>query len=235
MTRHTRGIAAAIAGFVSLSLVGVALANEPGDPVLEEEATEVVCPDPGTDEGGTDGTTDEGTTDEGTTDEGTTDDATDAGATDGGVADDATTDGTADSEADDTVVPDGCENPDAGTDGTDGTEVEELEATDDEDEDDAEDADVEDGERPQNHGWYVSEATKTCPESGRERGQCISEVAKSDLGKPHADDDVAEPEDGADASLEGTEDAGPSQAAKATRAPKASKGGGGGKGRGGKG
>jgi len=217
MTRHTRGIAAAIAGFVSLSLVGVALANEPGDPVLEEEATEVVCSDPGADEGSTNGTTDEGTTDEGSTDD--------------------ATEGTADSEADDTVVPDGCEDPDAGTDGTDGTEVEELEATDDEDEDedDAEDDAVEDGERPQNHGWYVSEATKTCPESGRERGQCISEVAKSDLGKPHADDDVAEPEDGADATLEDTEDAGPSQAAKATKAPKASKGGGGGKGRGGKG
>ncbi len=76
---------------------------------------------------------------------------------------------------------DDCEEPDAG-------EVEGLDEEADDVEPDALEADVVEGEHPLNHGFYVTEATRTCPESGRERGQCISEVAKSDLGKPGAED-----------------------------------------------
>ncbi len=47
-----------------------------------------------------------------------------------------------------------------------------------------EEADEVDAERPLNHGYHVSEATKTCPESGPERGACISAVAQGDAGKP---------------------------------------------------
>ncbi|MGV3758494.1 MAG: hypothetical protein ACO1PW_02995, partial [Actinomycetota bacterium] len=97
----------------------------------------------------------------------------------------------------------------------------------------SEDPELDEGERPQNHGWYVSEATKTCPESGRERGECISEVAKSDLGKPHADDE-AEGADGDDEpTVDATAEAGPAE--KPAKAAKPSKGNGGGKGRGARG
>ena len=102
----------------------------------------------------------------------------------GGDVTDAPTDDTSEDPAlDDT---EGCEDDasEIGEDGDEAVEAQELESAEDPAEDDAEDD--ADGERKQNHGWYVSEATKTCPEQGPERGACISEVARSDAGKDHA-------------------------------------------------
>ncbi len=43
------------------------------------------------------------------------------------------------------------------------------------------------GERPQNHGWFVSEAaTGPTPESADNHGLYISEIAQGDDGKPEA-------------------------------------------------
>ena len=42
-----------------------------------------------------------------------------------------------------------------------------------------------DGERPQNHGWFVSEAAKTDTPAGFDNhGEYVSEVARGDDGKP---------------------------------------------------
>jgi|GEM_PF-4428717 len=232
MTRRT--LAAAITGLVSLALVGAALANEPEDPALvgPEELCEEVATDGGAADAGTDGT--DGTSD----------------ASDGSAADD-TVDGTTDGTDEGTSDGDGCtpaggtDGDDGGTDGADGTDgtdgTEDDGPSSDEDEVDLEpleeEADLEEGERPQNHGWYVSEATKTCPESGRERGECISAVAKSDLGKPHAGEDAPEPDGAGQAPAvdEGEDDGPQMSAASPAKGPKGSKGNGGGKGRGGRG
>ncbi|MGV3759337.1 MAG: hypothetical protein ACO1PW_07300, partial [Actinomycetota bacterium] len=165
MTRRT--LAAAVTGLVSLSLVGVALANEPDDPGLapvEDELCEEVVTDGGTTDG-TDGATD--STDEATD---STDEATDS--TD--EATDSTDEATGGDEGGCETGTDGDATDGGTTDGdtTDGADVADEELV-------SEDPELDEGERPQNHGWYVSEATKTCPESGRERGECISEVAKS--------------------------------------------------------
>jgi hypothetical protein len=40
------------------------------------------------------------------------------------------------------------------------------------------------GDRPPNHGWFVSEAAKAETAEGQARGQAISEIARSDAGKP---------------------------------------------------
>jgi len=43
------------------------------------------------------------------------------------------------------------------------------------------------GERPQNHGWFVSEAAKgATPASADNHGKSVSEIARSDAGKPEA-------------------------------------------------
>lgn len=43
------------------------------------------------------------------------------------------------------------------------------------------------GERPQNHGWFVSEAAKAAtPEGFDDHGQYVSEIARGDDGKPEA-------------------------------------------------
>jgi hypothetical protein len=150
----SKGIAAAVVGLASLSLVGVALANEAEGPDLADQI-EVAAGSCDT----TTTTVDEGTVDEGTVDEGTVDEGT--------VEDSDCDEADAVEEADDEAV-----------------EVE----TDAVDDDAAEpEADAVEADHPLNHGFYVSEATKTCPESGRERGQCISAVAKSDIGKAGAD------------------------------------------------
>ena len=69
----------------------------------------------------------------------------------------------------------------------------EAPAAPDADEDNDEDApEVEDqadadaaGERPQNHGWFVSEAAKAATPAGSENhGQVVREIARSDAGKP---------------------------------------------------
>jgi hypothetical protein len=148
----SKGIAAAIVGLASLSLVGVALANEAEGPDLADQV-EVAAASCDTTTTTVDTTVDESTVDESTVDESDCDEA------------DAV------EEADDEAVEVEVEDEDE----TDETAVAEAEA------------DAVEGDHPLNHGFYVSEATKTCPESGRERGQCISAVAKSDLGKPGAD------------------------------------------------
>lgn len=57
------------------------------------------------------------------------------------------------------------------------------EADEDADEDSADPA----GERPQNHGWFVSQAAKgATPESPTNHGQSVSEIARGDAGKPEA-------------------------------------------------
>ena len=40
------------------------------------------------------------------------------------------------------------------------------------------------GERPQNHGWFVSQVAKDKSLSGRDHGKAVSDVAHSDQGKP---------------------------------------------------
>ena len=56
----------------------------------------------------------------------------------------------------------------------------------DEEEEDA-DPTVGEGERPQNHGWVVSQAaTGATPESADNHGAYVSEVAQGDEGKPEA-------------------------------------------------
>ncbi len=46
---------------------------------------------------------------------------------------------------------------------------------------------VGEGERPQNHGWFVSEAAKgATPESAENHGAYVSEIAQGDDGKPEA-------------------------------------------------
>lgn len=43
------------------------------------------------------------------------------------------------------------------------------------------------GERAQNHGWFVSEAAKGATPAGSENhGQFVSEIARGDAGKPEA-------------------------------------------------
>jgi hypothetical protein len=43
------------------------------------------------------------------------------------------------------------------------------------------------GERPQNHGWFVSEAAKgATPATATSHGQYVSEIARGDDGKPEA-------------------------------------------------
>lgn len=77
--------------------------------------------------------------------------------------------------------------------------VDEDEAIDEADE--AEDADEaseesdELGEPKDNHGAYVSAVAKDDSLTGREHGEAVSEVARSDAGKPHADDEAEAPED----------------------------------------
>lgn len=61
----------------------------------------------------------------------------------------------------------------------------------DEDEDPGlaeEDADAADaGDRPQNHGWFVSQAAKgATPAGAANHGESVSAVARSDAGKPAA-------------------------------------------------
>jgi len=46
---------------------------------------------------------------------------------------------------------------------------------------------VGEGERPQNHGWFVSQAaTGATPESAETHGAFVSEIAQGDDGKPEA-------------------------------------------------
>jgi hypothetical protein len=79
--------------------------------------------------------------------------------------------------------------------------------------DEDEDADPAAGERPQNHGWFVSEAAKgATPESADDHGQFVSDIARGDDGKPEAA--TAGRERGAAASSAG-------KANKADKAPKA--------------
>ena len=43
------------------------------------------------------------------------------------------------------------------------------------------------GERPQNHGWFVSQAaTGATPATADSHGAFVSEIARSDVGKPEA-------------------------------------------------
>ena len=78
------------------------------------------------------------------------------------------------------------------------TEVEDTEAKADEtevkDEEtaDTDEAGDEGGERPQNHGYFVSETAKKDYESGQDRAAAVKAVAQSDQGKTEADDDTDE-------------------------------------------
>ena len=57
----------------------------------------------------------------------------------------------------------------------------------DADEDEDADPTVGDGERPQNHGWFVSEAAKAPTPAGFDNhGAYVSEIAQGDDGKPEA-------------------------------------------------
>ena len=55
------------------------------------------------------------------------------------------------------------------------------------DEDEDADATADEGERPQNHGWFVSQAAKAAtPASADSHGAYVSEIARGDDGKPEA-------------------------------------------------
>jgi hypothetical protein len=78
-------------------------------------------------------------------------------------------------------------------------------------------ADVAAGERPQNHGWFVSEAAKAAtPAAFDNHGAYVSEVARGDEGKPEAATAAREA---------GSAKAEAAKARKADRAPKGAKGG----------
>jgi hypothetical protein len=70
-----------------------------------------------------------------------------------------------------------------------------------------EEEEAEDGDRPLNHGWYVSEAAKgPTPDGYRNHGEYVSEIARGDDGKPGSDDESDEEEtDEVDAGEEETE------------------------------
>ncbi len=53
----------------------------------------------------------------------------------------------------------------------------------DNDDGDSEEVDT-DHERPHNHGWWVSEVAKDHSVTGRAHGEAVSEMARSDKGKP---------------------------------------------------
>jgi hypothetical protein len=83
---------------------------------------------------------------------------------------------------------------------TEGEETEGEESEDDESDDEESDAadtkvDAEaEGEHPENHGRYVSEAAReTCAEA-ENHGECVREVARSDAGKPVHEDGAGEEE-----------------------------------------
>jgi hypothetical protein len=42
------------------------------------------------------------------------------------------------------------------------------------------------GERPQNHGWFVSQAAHDKTSTGADHGKAVSEVARGNAGKPSA-------------------------------------------------
>lgn len=52
------------------------------------------------------------------------------------------------------------------------------------DNDSDESEDQGEGDRPQNHGWFVSQAAHDDSFVGREHGKHVSEVARGDEGKP---------------------------------------------------
>jgi hypothetical protein len=73
------------------------------------------------------------------------------------------------------------------------------------------------GERPQNHGWFVSEAAKAAtPDGFDNHGAYVSEVARGDEGKPEAATVAREA---------GSAKSEAAKARKADRAPKGAKGG----------
>jgi hypothetical protein len=93
-----------------------------------------------------------------------------------------------------TTLVDGCTTADAApcepnatteVDEPDSSDLADDETPDSEPSDEADEPDA--GERPDNHGAAVSEAAHTCP-PGPEHGACVREVARSDAGKPHADE-----------------------------------------------
>lgn len=66
-------------------------------------------------------------------------------------------------------------------------EVDEDAAIPEADEEDDADPTVGQGERPQNHGWFVSEAAKgATPQAFDNHGAYVSEIAQGDAGKPDA-------------------------------------------------
>jgi hypothetical protein len=57
----------------------------------------------------------------------------------------------------------------------------------DEDANETDDPSANAGDRPQNHGWFVSEAAKgATPETSATHGEFVSGIAQSDAGKPAA-------------------------------------------------
>lgn len=95
------------------------------------------------------------------------------------------------SEAADQIVPVQPENPVV----PDADEDEEVDESILDADEEAEDADPSagEGERPQNHGWFVSQAaTGATPESATNHGVYVSEIARGDDGRPEAATAVSE-------------------------------------------
>lgn len=88
---------------------------------------------------------------------------------------------------------------------------------DDEDEAEDEAEDATDGERAENHGWYVSQAAhEETPDGYKNHGEYVSEVAHGDDGKPGSDDEVGGEDD--EATTGAVQSKGRSDAAKARNA-----------------
>ncbi len=81
-------------------------------------------------------------------------------------------------------VPDTVGAPDP----ADETTAEDQDTTEDTAEDTTDDQATSDsaGDRPQNHGWFVSQVATDHSTTGKAHGKAVSEVAKSDQGKPAA-------------------------------------------------
>jgi hypothetical protein len=75
--------------------------------------------------------------------------------------------------------------PAPGPQADEGTEEAAPELTEETDEAEEAAPEAEDGDRPENHGWFVSEAAKAETPAGFDNhGQYVSSVAKGDAGKP---------------------------------------------------
>ena len=109
------------------------------------------------------------------------------------------------------------DDADACTDDLGTPDVDECATGDDDDSADLTTQDVDEdevaGEHPENHGKYVSEAAQGGGEcaglTGRDKGQCVAKVARSDAGKPGAEAPAPEEEPAEEPAVEAEDEPAP--------------------------